>query len=138
MGFYLNNKYETELRVNSISMPAIEIVNNEITSFNFAEFIQTSDLGYIVNEKDSTVILIEDITKIPENKTGKEIELESSKGDIQQRLYKILIEYGDGSSEFHIRPENDEDKSWLTFNHSYLFSTEDVFNNGRRNYYKNL
>ena len=66
MGYYYKNNYETALNVNNAELTSdlyicdgetVEIVNNESIRFDFRKFIQESNMGSILLEKEKENLL---------------------------------------------------------------------------------
>lgn len=150
MGYYYKNNYETVLNVTNTevsqdrntldlylcnsNIEPIEIVNNESIKFDFRKFIQASNLGSILLEKETEKLLHKE-QESPirlEKNDGEYFDfflLENNFFPVEDCLYKIIIDFKDGSSITRQRPLRGKDTSWMVITHTFNFQTsveEDV------------
>lgn len=145
MGYYYKNNYETVLNVTNAevsqdkdtsdlylcnsNIEPIEIVNNESIKFDFRKFIQTSNTGSILLENEKEIILNkeqESSIKLEKNK-GEEFDffiLENNFFLSETCLYKIIIDFKDGSSVTLQRPIRGKDNSWMVVEHIFNFQND--------------
>lgn len=113
MGFYYQNIYNDTLKVynqNSYN-EGIEIVNNESVIIDLKDFSIVSDKGYIA---------IESTGELMHDQNGENILIEDIFARVEESLYKIEIDYKDGTTDFASKPIN-KNIDWTTFKHTFNF-----------------
>lgn len=136
MGYYYNDIYsslltfdntndtnfDTDESTNDLTFypDGIIIINNETIELDFTDFIQTRVMNNILTER-ATALLTERNTNAL---------LESSGFDVKDCLFKITINYKDGSSDVLTRSSmnDNNDTSWLCVKHKFNFTDEKYFN----------
>lgn len=114
MGFYLGNTYQTAIDLSESEKytKGIEIFNNETIDFSAKDVIISSDIIFLgVENSEETLVQESYDTILPEQSSFK----------VEDCLYKIKIDYGDGEKDTLIRPIKNNDGSWLSFSHHYCF-----------------
>ena len=145
MGYYYKNNYENGLNVTNAeisqdsntldlylcnsNIEPIEIVNNESIKFDFRKFIQVSNLGSILLETEREQLLYKEQESplTSEQKDGEELDfflLENNFFPVETCLYKIIIDFKDGSSVTLQRPIRGKDNSWMIVEHMFNFQND--------------
>jgi hypothetical protein len=125
MGYYYNDKYSSILDFNNsedkdyLYQKGIILINNENTVFDFSNYTQNREMNAIIKEN------------IPNRNvfTEKETNLlvENSGLAIKDCLFKIIIDYKDGTIESLNKPDNNS-TDWLKTTHKFSFTGDEYYN----------
>jgi hypothetical protein len=125
MGYYYNDKYSSILDFNNsedkdyLYQKGIILINNENTVFDFSNYTQHREMNAIIKEN------------IPNRNvfTEKETNLlvENSGLAIKDCLFKIIIDYKDGTIESLNKPDNNS-TDWLKTTHKFSFTGDEYYN----------
>lgn len=138
MGYYYKNNYETALNVNNAELTSdlyicdgetVEIVNNESIRFDFRKFIQESNMGSILLENEKENLLHkEQESPIRLEKQDNDVFdfflLENNFFPVETCLYKIIIDFKDGTKVTLQRPIIGTGNSWMVLDHIFNFQND--------------
>lgn len=113
MGFYYQNNYSNLLNVVTEASynEGIEIVNNEEVTIDLTNFGIVTETGYISLENAQGLL---------SDQNNENILAENIFSRVEDSLYKIEIDYKDGTVDFASKPIN-KDINWTTFKHTFKF-----------------
>lgn len=125
MGYYYNDKYSSILDFNNdkgkdyLYQKGIILINNENTIFDFSNYTQNREMNAIIKENKPN----------PNVFTEKETNLlvENSGLAIKDCLFKIIIDYKDGTIESLNKPDNNS-TDWLKTTHKFSFTGDEYYN----------
>jgi hypothetical protein len=133
MGYYYKDKYSSLLsfdnnegKTTSFYPEGIIIINNEEMDLDFADYVQTQVVNNILEEAHTEED--ENNPKVVLTERNTNMLLEAAGFDVKDCLFKVVINYKDGTTDTLTRPSMASDKSWLRTKHKFNFSNENYFN----------